>query len=284
MKKIENLTEKSVREILNFLYKDELMNVFSIHYFENSRESIGDVYTGTNKNEITEVLHIKDNGSSHFTSFYYDSIGGLEKIAKLIKKLNYVYDDILLAGKEEEIKGILGYLSIDNELYLNSYYQFNTEHYNDLNYKKGVNLRRVTPKASDIDVLKRYLVSFFGAESEEEIRRVTSNKKIAEDLKAGIYFLEVEGICAGMSRFFGESRKYADITSVFIDERYRGKGYGKELIKLMVKQAMDNNKVPILQTANSNKAAKHIYESVGFVKVCDYAFQFIKDVPVKLPG
>ncbi|MCT4687501.1 GNAT family N-acetyltransferase [Vallitalea sp.] len=275
MNKLIEITDKIVEEILEFLYTDEIMNVFLIHYFENQRDSIGEVYIGLNENEITEIVHIKYDGNSNFTSFYSNSLDGLDKIAKLIKELNY--SDILLAGKKEEVNYIMNRLEIDKELYLNTYYQFNSNEYQNLNYEEVMNLRKATRCKRDIDKVKKYLIEFFGAETEEEIQKITSEKKINEELENGIYLLEeVEGKIIGMARFFGESRKYIDITTVFIDEEYRGKGYGKVLMQLMVKQALENNKIPITQTALSNKVAKRIYENIGFNKVCDYTFQFIR--------
>lgn len=273
MKKLNEITDKLIQYILDFLYTDEIMNVFLIHYFENQIDSIGEVYIGINENEISEIVHIKYDGNSNFTNFYSKSIEGLNKIAKLINELNY--SDILLAGKKEEVEFIMKRLGIDKELYLNTYYQFNVDEYQNINCEETMNLRRATRYKRDIDKVKKYLIAFFGAETKEEMQKITSTKKINEELENGIYLFEVDGKITGMARFFGESRKYIDITTVFIDEEYRGKGYGKVLMQLMVKQALENNKIPITQTALSNKAAKRIYENIGFDKVCDYTFQFL---------
>ncbi len=273
MDKLVNITDKVVQRLLNFLYSDEIMNVFLIHYLENQRDSVGEVYIGTDENEITEVVHIKYDGNSYFTSFYATSLDGLNKIAKLIRKLNY--SDILLAGKAEEVKHIMNSLKLDKELDLNTYYQFNSDRSDSLNIEKAIKLRRATRDNRDIEKIKKYLIGFFGAGTKEEIQRITSDEKIDEEMENGIYLLEEEGKIKGMARFFGESRKYIDITTVYIDEEYRGKGYGKKIMQLMVKQALEKNKIPITQTALSNEVAKHIYEKMGFDKVCDYTFQFI---------
>ncbi len=273
MNKLVNITDKVVQRLLNFLYSDEIMNVFLIHYLENQRDSIGEVYIETNENEITEVVHLKYDGNSYFTSFYATSLDGLNKIAKLIRKLNY--SDILLAGKAEEVKHIMNSLKLDKELDLNIYYQFNSDRSDSLNIEKANKLRRATRDNRDIEKIKKYLIGFFGAGTKEEIQRITSDEKIDEEMENGIYLLEEEGKIKGMARFFGESRKYIDITTVYIDEEYRGKGYGKKIMQLMVKQALEKNKIPITQTALSNEVAKHIYEKMGFDKVCDYTFQFI---------
>ncbi len=63
----------------------------------------------------------------------------MDKISKLIEELNY--SDILLAGKVEEVKHIMNRLGIDKDLYLNTFYQFNIESYNNFNNEETINLR-----------------------------------------------------------------------------------------------------------------------------------------------
>ncbi|HAG42733.1 MAG TPA: hypothetical protein DCL31_04330, partial [Clostridium sp.] len=70
--------------ILKFLYKEEAINLFIIHFIENG--NIGDLYIDKEDN-IGAVLHIKDDGNSLFTSFYYDNKKNFETIIKEIEKL-----------------------------------------------------------------------------------------------------------------------------------------------------------------------------------------------------
>lgn len=274
MHRLMEMTDEIAQEILDFLYTDEIMNVFLIHYFENQREQLGDVYVRSCENKLSDIVHIKYDGNAHFTSFYSTTDAGLREIADRVRALNH--RDILLAGKDEEVRCIMNRLGIEKELYLNTYYRFNVENHHGFEYKEGINLRRATRSGRDMERVKAFLIGFFEAETEEDRQSITCDKKIEEEMDNGIYLLEVNEAIVGMARYFGKSSRYMDITTVYIDEQYRGKGYGKVLMQLMVEQAIGHNKVPITQTALSNRAAKHVYESMGFESVCSYTFQFIK--------
>jgi len=273
MERIYNISDDIKRELLDFLYQDEVMNLFLIHYIENQPEALSELYVSKNEGKISEVVHIKNDGNSYFTSFYCSSVEGLNNISKLIKNIHY--EDILLAGKAEEVECIQKNLKIDKKIYLNNYYMFDVN--KDINIDgNGLYIfRRATTLSKDIEKLKKFLVGFFEAEKKEDIEKITSDKKINEEMKNGVYFLEIENEIVGMARYFGQSNRYIDITTLYIDEQYRNRGYGSLFMRLMVKEAFRNNKIPITQTALSNIAARRIYEDMGFIKICDYTFQLI---------
>jgi predicted GNAT family acetyltransferase len=273
MERIYTLSDVVKRELLDLLYKDEVMNVFLIHYIENQPEALNELYIGRTDNRMSEVVHIKNDGNSYFTSFHSSSKEGLHNISKLITD---VYrEGILLVGKAEEVRQILNYLNIESKIYLNNYYKFdrNKGMYDVCN--DSYNFRKATAISNDVKKLKEFIVEFFEVEDKSDIERITSDKKVDEEIKNGVYFLEIENEIVGMARYFGQSNKYIDITTVFIDQNYRSRGYGNLLMKLMVNEAIKNNKIPITQTSLSNDKTRHIYEEIGFVKVCDYTFQFI---------
>ena len=60
-----------------------------------------------------------------------------------------------------------------------------------------------------------------------------------------------------------------DLSQIFIDERYQGKGYGRAATKLILdamKQDGKYNKVDLCYI-EGNDAAKKLYESFGFVEI-----------------
>ena len=60
-----------------------------------------------------------------------------------------------------------------------------------------------------------------------------------------------------------------DLSQIFIDEQYQGKGYGKAATKLVLdamKQDGTYSKV-VLCYIEGNNAAKNLYESFGFVEI-----------------
>lgn len=57
-----------------------------------------------------------------------------------------------------------------------------------------------------------------------------------------------------------------DLSQLFIDERYQGKGYGKEAAKLLIEQMRAKRKYDkiVLCYIEGNDAARLMYESIGF--------------------
>ena len=60
-----------------------------------------------------------------------------------------------------------------------------------------------------------------------------------------------------------------DLSQIFIDERYQGKGYGKAATKLVLDAMKQDGKYckAILCYIEGNAAAKNLYESFGFVEI-----------------
>jgi len=273
MVKLEKISEKTKNEILEFLYQDELMNVFMIHYFESGKGQIGSVYIEKYGANITSIVHIKDDGNSHFTTYYATNKSGLKAIAQLLKTLNL--KDILLAGKFEEVEYILANMDLKKDLYLNSYYKLNLQNYIKIKMDQNIIFRRARNDVCDLNKIKEYLISFFEADTELAIERITNERKLNDEIDNGIYILEVQNQAIGMARFYGQSDKFIDVTTLYVEEQFRGKGFGKILMGLMIDVAISTNKIPILQTSKDNLAARKLYEQLGFEVVCDYTFQFL---------
>jgi len=274
MKKLDIISDNIKQQILKFLYQDEALNIFTIHYIENRMEDMGDLYIGYHGSSMTSIMHMKHDGHSYFTSFYTQTDLGLKAIAYQLKKINK--KNILLAGKAKDIKLILKELKKQRDIKTNIFYRLNPSKFKKLPLNHEISLIKATKSSEDMNLIKDYLVGFFGVKTKEDIDHLTNERKILEDMKNGLYFLlNQEGKKIGMSRFFGTTKHYIDITTVYIDEAYRGHGFGKELMKLMVKESLMKGKLPITQTALNNQVAKSIYESIGFEQVSDYAFEFL---------
>lgn len=78
-----------------------------------------------------------------------------------------------------------------------------------------------------------------------------------------------------MARFIGKTKNFAEITCVYIHEKYRGSGFGKELICHMIDVALKENKTPVLATSILNIPAMKTYESMGFEIHGECAFEFL---------
>ena len=119
------------------------------------------------------------------------------------------------------------------------------------------------------------MIVFFEATTDQEIAAITDKRKLVEDIKIGVYFIEYKGKVIGMSRYSGETKSFIDITTVYITPNYREKGFGKKLMEYTIDNIISANKIPVTQTSSLNLIARKTYESLGFIKLDDYLFEFI---------
>jgi predicted GNAT family acetyltransferase len=273
MEKIDIITEKLKKEILELLYHDEMYNAILIELIQNNTNSLGKLYINKTEKEITEILHIKNDGNSNFTNFVYTSTDGLKDIAFKIKELNY--RKILLAGKLEDVNSLFKILGCNKTITPNIFYKLNIEKYKDIHRKYKTKVRLASLNNEDIDKVKEFTVNFLEAKTEEEIMEVTNDGKILAKMKSGVYLLDYENNPMGMARFVGKTDNFSEITSVYIDKAYRNRGFGKELIGHMIDIAIEEQRTPILATLISNVPARKTYESMGFERQEEYAYEFL---------
>lgn len=57
---------------------------------------------------------------------------------------------------------------------------------------------------------------------------------------------------------------FTEISAVCVDQSYRGRGIGAELVRQMSKRILDSGHVPFLHAYESNAAAISLYEGLGF--------------------
>jgi predicted GNAT family acetyltransferase len=273
MKQISSITDELKMKILNFLYEDELFNVFLIHFIENQIEDMGELYISESNDNITSVLHMKFDGNSYFTNFYFMDEEGLNKIIKQLQKLNY--NKVLLSGKRKDVAQILSCIGKNEISAPDIYYKSDVNKYFNQPLQKDIFFRKATCSEEDMSRITNFLIGFFEPADEQEVADLTNRKKLLEDLKIGVYFIEYDRQVIGMARYSGKTKNYIDITTVFIDPQYRGKGFGKKLMKCMVQCIISENKIPVTQTSSLNTIARRTYESLGFIKQDDYSFEFI---------
>lgn len=273
MRKINQLTNEIKQGILDYLYKDEMYNSILIELIENSPKNIGELFISEDSKEISGILHIKNDGNSDFTSFHCSTEQELKAIAEEIKGLNY--KKILLAGTLEKVADLLSHLGDKRKPGENIFYKLNLEKYKNISKNYRTEVRVATLENEDIEKVKKFTAAFLEAETEDEVRSITDDEKILPKIKSGVYLLEYEGKAIGMARFIGKTKNYAEVTSVYIDESYRNRGFGKELIGHMINIAIKENKIPVLETGHNNIAARNTYEAMGFEEKWKYAFEFL---------
>jgi ribosomal protein S18 acetylase RimI-like enzyme len=85
--------------------------------------------------------------------------------------------------------------------------------------------------------------------------------------KIGTYYgVRVEGKLVAMA---GERLKMtglSEVSAVCTHPDYTGRGYAGQLVSLVVKQMLSENKIPFLHVVSSNERAIKLYERLGFVK------------------
>lgn len=273
MKYISRLSVELKVKILNFLYEDELFNIFLIQYIENQMEDMGELYIEESNGSIDSVLHMKYDGNSYFTNFYTKNEKSYSEIANQLKVLNY--KKVLLSGKRRDVSKILYYLGKEIISAPDIYYKFDINAYPKQTIYPGITFRKSTSNQDDISIISEFMIGFFEPSNEQEIRDITNKKKLLEDIKVGVYFIEYKGKPIGMARYSGKTKKYIDITTVYLEPQYRGKGFGKKLMAQMVENIIFANMIPVTQTSSLNLTARKTYESLGFIKQDDYAFEFI---------
>jgi predicted GNAT family acetyltransferase len=273
MKRVSMINDELKTKILNFLYEDELFNVFLIHFIENQIEDIGELYIEESNCSINSILHMKFDGNSYFTTFFSKNESGYREIAKQLETLNY--KRVLLAGKRKDVSKILAYVGKDVTSVSDIYYKFDVcKDFNQI-VTPDIKFRLATCAQDDLSKISEFMIGFFKPENKQEIADITYKRKLLEDIKIGVYFIEYKGQPIGMARYSGKTKNYIDITTVYIDPNYRGKGYGKKLTSYLVENIISDNKIPVIQTSSLNVIARKTYESLGFTKQDDYSFEFI---------
>lgn len=73
-------------------------------------------------------------------------------------------------------------------------------------------------------------------------------------------------------------RGYVTLVNVIVDERYRGRGYGRQLCEVLLSQAKEAGAhTAYLQVVQSNRVAVKLYESLGFQKEYSYWYRVKKE-------
>jgi predicted GNAT family acetyltransferase len=245
-----------------------------IELIENHTENLGELYINETGEVITEILHIKNDGNSDYTNFSYTTKEGLEGIGCKINELNY--KKILLSGKLEDVNSLLKTLGHKKAITPNIFYKLDMEKYKNILMEFQSNIRLANLDSVDLEIVKGFTARFLQAETEEEVKAITNTEKILAKMRNGVYLLEYKNNAIGMARFVGKTNNFAEITSVYIEESYRKKGFGKELIAHMIELAIGEQRTPVLATSVVNIPAMKTYESMGFKRQGQYAFEFLE--------
>ena len=129
-------------------------------------------------------------------------------------------------------------------------------------------------KKSDLDQLSKLFDSyrmFYGKESNIDIsKNFLESRLINKDSE--VFICEFDNILIGFVQLyplFSSTRvsKYWLLNDLFVDSKYRGKGYSKLLIDKAKELVKDSNACGMmLETEKSNKIGNNLYPKTGFEK------------------
>jgi len=128
-------------------------------------------------------------------------------------------------------------------------------------FKNKEKLSTISKKMSMEDVYRLEFGDDFNFE--EYIKR----KEII--FKEGRQFIVEENNKIASIGFISEVRCGGGNIVVMTKEDYRGKGYGKEVVKACINWCIENNIIPIYLVEDSNIISKKIPQRLGFEKVAE---------------
>ena len=109
--------------------------------------------------------------------------------------------------------------------------------------------------------------------SEEQKNLVSNDMKLLarayayRDSRSKAYVIYNDDIPVGMALYYDcEEVNAFDLSQLFIDERYQGKGFGIEAAKEIINMMKSDGKYDkvVLCYIDGNEAAKNMYEKLGF--------------------
>jgi ribosomal protein S18 acetylase RimI-like enzyme len=138
-----------------------------------------------------------------------------------------------------------------------------------------LNFRRA--KREDLPEIVRMLADDFLGATRERYENplpesyIKAFEEIEADRNNELVVAETDGVIAGTLQITFtpsisfQGGKRATIESVRVDEKYRGRGFGKELMLWAIERAREENCFAVQLTTNAERADAHrFYENLGF--------------------
>jgi ribosomal protein S18 acetylase RimI-like enzyme len=107
----------------------------------------------------------------------------------------------------------------------------------------------------------------------EEFTTISSNDGV-------LFILEYDDMVIGMGALHRYDSESGEIKRMYIKPAYRGRGFGKKLLKNLVEVGKESGYTALrLDTGGFMDTAQHVYTSVGFKKIPEYTKS---EVPIPL--
>ena len=140
-----------------------------------------------------------------------------------------------------------------------------------------MNLKFRQAAREDLPEIVRMLADDFLGQTRERCENplpesyIKAFEEIAADKNNELVIAEIDGAIVGTLQITFtpsisfQGGKRATVESVRVDEKYRGRGIGKELMKWAINRAREENCFAVQLTTNADRADAHrFYENLGF--------------------
>ncbi|OPL07751.1 MAG: hypothetical protein AVO33_03720 [delta proteobacterium ML8_F1] len=100
--------------------------------------------------------------------------------------------------------------------------------------------------------------------SQREIKVLFDNETFQEDMKEGIYIFKKEGVPMGYAMIKYTTRKYAEISNLWVKREFRSKGYSNEMLKMIIRELKQLNLCALVTLKNDNFGLIRLFEQENF--------------------
>ncbi|WP_171014861.1 GNAT family N-acetyltransferase [Culicoidibacter larvae] len=244
-------------EVLARLYEDELLQATNIQMVQSGYAK--EVFVHSNGDVIEGLLVLSDEGNKHMAGVLASTPAALAAIAEQLRQLPF--RPLLLHGRYDEIAQLLPGREIKPQVF----------------YRYEGPIQEVTDnicRAENVAADKEKMLDLYSVLFEENVHGSMSDERLIRDLALGVYFIYSGDEVAGLARYSAKSDNYAEINTVIVDNKFRGQGLGKALLKHMINQSFAERRTPFLVTGEDNVIARKMYEGLGFEQAALYAYEF----------
>jgi ribosomal protein S18 acetylase RimI-like enzyme len=251
------------------IYLDTSLNVYpemnSLFLLYKDSSLVSVLFIFMPSTEVAEV--------SAFTLPEHRQKGYFKKLLKEAAKelIKYGPPELLLVCETQSKPGFEAVKNIEGELEFTEYF---LRYKGSLNVSKNHQLLRIKLQEAslkDFEVIVELRQQIFN-ESYEDVKSIVQNTMQSENRIQYIATLEDDPVGVGAVSF---DKDEVSINGLGISPQYQGKGYGRELLTLIIHELQKKGVQEITIDVNSsNENAFHLYKSCGFE--VETAFDYYK--------
>jgi ribosomal protein S18 acetylase RimI-like enzyme len=90
------------------------------------------------------------------------------------------------------------------------------------------------------------------------------NETFKEDMKEGIYIFEKDGVPVGYAMIKYKTRKFAEISNLWLRREFRSKGISNEMLRMIIAELRSMNLCAVVTLKNDNFGLIRLFEQENF--------------------